>query len=720
MGKVFGIPYLFLDPEYLGQVNFISMMILGGAFGAFTMSYNITAYILDSHKFNFLGMIKRPFAHFCLNNATIPLLYLIFYSFSFWKFQSTHFLEGNPPPLIFSDLLGFYAGTISTISLIFLYFFTTNKDYIRHFVHGLDQNLKRVSLSRLNILSRLYGARQWKKIHISNYLSVKPWIKEVIPNPRVDKQAITRVFDQNHFNALMLELLAFVSILILGYFRHNSIFQIPAAASGFLLGSILVMFIGLFSYWLRGWAITFLILGIIATNWLYKEGLFQRKNVAIGMDYQVAPTPYNIDNLRALSNDSLFKADKDSCLILLENWRRKFPDSVNPKIVFIGTSGGGQRSAVWALNALQSIDSATQGLGFEHTFLITGASGGMIGAAYFRELKRRQINGEPIDPVHEKYLENMALDILNPIVLSMTVSDLFLRVSASPDSTGARIYRDRGYIFEDQLMKNTENILGGRIFDYADEERSGKIPMILLGPTIVNDGRKLFISRHPISFMNRGIPSVDENVKTHIKGVEYSRFFKDQNPSELKFITGLRMNATFPYITPNISLPSNPPMLIMDAGLTDNFGSLDAARFIWVFRDWIKKNTSGAIVIRLRDNEKIRDIEGHNFPSLFSQFLNPISGLYTMWGEAQEMNNDSHLEYLKGALETKVDVIDFEYDPKYHADFYGKKGIEKWQRAALSWHLTKTEKQSLFKAIKANKNKRQLRRLKSLLTQGKE
>ena len=108
--------------------------------------------------------------------------------------------------------------------------------------------------------------------------------------------------------------------------------------------------------------------------------------------------------------------------------------------------------------------------------------------------------------------------------------------------------------------------------------------------------------------MNRGLVGVDKDLISHTKGIEYARFFKDQNPEKIDFITALRMSATFPYITPYISLPSDPPMQIMDAGLTDNFGSIDAARFISVFKDWIEANTGGVVIIRVRDNEKIREV----------------------------------------------------------------------------------------------------------------
>ena len=52
----------------------------------------------------------------------------------------------------------------------------------------------------------------------------------------------------------------------------------------------------------------------------------------------------------------------------------------------------------------------------------------------------------------------------------------------------------------------------------------------------------------------------------------------------------LRMNASFPYISPFIELPTSPAIEVMDAGLSDNFGTSDALRFITTFEKWIKEN----------------------------------------------------------------------------------------------------------------------------------
>ncbi|MEO0628495.1 MAG: patatin-like phospholipase family protein, partial [Bacteroidota bacterium] len=57
----FGAQYLFLDPEYLDQVNLWSFLIVGLCFGFFTMSWNLTTYLLSARYFSFLASLSRPF-----------------------------------------------------------------------------------------------------------------------------------------------------------------------------------------------------------------------------------------------------------------------------------------------------------------------------------------------------------------------------------------------------------------------------------------------------------------------------------------------------------------------------------------------------------------------------------------------------------------------------------------------------------------------------------
>ena len=78
---------------------------------------------------------------------------------------------------------------------------------------------------------------------------------------------------------------------------------------------------------------------------------------------------------------------------ILEKWKQK-QKTDKPVLVIINTSGGGQRSATFTMNMLQRLDSITHGNLMKNTFLITGASGGMLSAAYFRELYLQKLKGK--------------------------------------------------------------------------------------------------------------------------------------------------------------------------------------------------------------------------------------------------------------------------------------------------------------------------------------
>ena len=86
-GKYMGIPYLFLDPEYLHKVNFKSFFIIGMVTAGFTTAFHITCYINDGHRFSFIGSMRKPFTKFVINNSVIPVAFLIAYIYQIVKFQ---------------------------------------------------------------------------------------------------------------------------------------------------------------------------------------------------------------------------------------------------------------------------------------------------------------------------------------------------------------------------------------------------------------------------------------------------------------------------------------------------------------------------------------------------------------------------------------------------------------------------------------------------------
>ncbi|HEY8401661.1 MAG TPA: patatin-like phospholipase family protein, partial [Cytophagaceae bacterium] len=257
-----------------------------------------------------------------------------------------------------------------------------------------------------------------------------------------------------------------------------------------------------------------------------------------------------------------------------------------------------------------------------------------------------------------------------------------------------------------------------------EPEQKGLIPILIASPTVINDGRKLFISSQNISYMTTPTVYEGKSFPQKTKGIEFLRFFEEQDSENLHFLSALRMSATFPYITPNVELPSSPAMEIMDAGLSDNFGIRDAIKFLFVFKNWIEENTSGVVFVNIRDSEKNREIQKKSEPSIFQKIFAPIGSLYNNWDYLQDFNNDFLLEYAQSWFKNNLDVIEFEYIPEPESwEKLKRKKInvkdvadkEKTARAALSWHLTTREKESIERTILEENNLKALIRLENLL-----
>ena len=226
-GKMLGIPYLFLDPEYMYEVNFRSFFVIGLVLAIFTMAFHITSYILDGAKFSFLGTLSRPFSKFCVNNSLIPLAFLLTYIICIIQFQLE--AEYNSLLQISIYIAGLLSGFFLMLLLMFLYFRFTNQDIFRYLASNVDRKLKKIKITRANLIRRLAAAKK-KPTKVSYYLDLHLRPKAVAINKRLyDKEAILKVFDQNHLNSVSMELVILALILALGIFRDYAVFQIPAA-----------------------------------------------------------------------------------------------------------------------------------------------------------------------------------------------------------------------------------------------------------------------------------------------------------------------------------------------------------------------------------------------------------------------------------------------------------------------------------------------------------
>ena len=708
-GLMLGIPYLFLDPEYLHQVSWLSFFWMGLGVAVFTMAFHMTTYIMDGWRFSFLAVVHRPFIHFCFNNALVPLLFYLVYTIEFLRFQLGNDLE-SPWELV-QLYGGFSLGSILTYAIVFGYLSLTNKGFFMIFSETIDKRLRRVS--RQNRLKKGEAdpfSLEGPSVRV--FLNLRLQWEQVRPDiSRFEKAKLLRVFHQNHWNLFLIQTFLVALILFLGVFNEQELLQFPAAMSALLLVSILLMAIGALTFWLRTWAAVTVLALLLGANYFSTFSVLNRSHPAYGMDYASTPAPFNLARLNALTHPDTLQKDKQNLIHILDQWRAKFPEDHPPKLVLVAASGGGQRAALWTLKVLQELHSATAGTLTQHTFLYTGASGGVLGEAFFRELYLRSQADSSVQVTNPDYLNQLAADNLNPILFSLLVNDL-LFPTQKLIYKGKVYSKDRGFAFEEQLNKNTKGILDKSLADYQEPEAKALIPLMPLTTLVTNDGRKLVISPHSFSFF--GSSALDKPLpKEKKQSIDYMRFFANQDPGNLRFLTALRMSATFPFVTPNVELPSAPVMKTMDTGLSDNFGIQDALRFGYVFKDWIEANTAGVILITIRDSEKSPEISSTEPTRILEKVLTPLQNIYVNWDMIQTIHNEVLFNYMAESMPFRVEKIEFEYAPG-KLPSAGLETLGSMQRASLNWRLTAKEKRSILANIQTNSNQAALNRAKKI------
>ena len=135
-----------------------------------------------------------------------------------------------------------------------------------------------------------------------------------------------------------------------------------------------------------------------------------------------------------------------------------------------------------------------------------------------------------------------------------------------------------------------------------------------------------------------------------IDAVDYQSFFKNQDPYKLRFLTVLRMNATFPFVLPNVEMPSNPRIDVMDGGLRDNFGHETTLRFLDVFKDWLQANTSKVVIVEIRDRAADNWSRPYEINSISGLITKPMLLLQNNWFNLQDYYEKDQLNYMLDAI----------------------------------------------------------------------
>jgi hypothetical protein len=292
--------------------------------------------------------------------------------------------------------------------------------------------------------------------------------------------------------------------------------------------------------------------------------------------------------------------------------------AAKPILVVVAAAGGALRAAVWTETVLGSLDQ-TFGDFHHHVRLITGASGGMLGAARYvcAHAKGTEVPDAADQPMP-------APDFLTPIAWQIAFRDVF------PNSLLPWATYNRGDALEDAWIA-FDNGITQTFRDIKPHEEAGLIPSIVFSPMLIEDGRRLLISNLPPYDLtvNQGsvVPAEDIEVLRRrfrdnnpeapdrydpdrydlvypnlasVSSVEFFRLFGEPSRDKLRLASAILMCSAFPYVTSAAALPTDPPRHVVDAGYYDNYGVNLAAEWIASHRFWIAKNTSGVLVVQAR------------------------------------------------------------------------------------------------------------------------
>lgn len=409
-----------------------------------------------------------------------------------------------------------------------------------------------------------------------------------------------------------------------------------------------------------------------------------------------------------------------------------------PPVVVVAISGGGIRSAAWAFVVLKELELhfAKEKIDLPHRIrVVTGASGGMLGASYYIDLladpdvpfkapKEYEAKEEWDDLTdrrqtlfQQKYCNNLTKDQLTPIMQQMVLGDLPSLFSPWPSKY------DRGQALEDAWAENLGKVGMGRTFKQIHEdERTGKRPFLVFAPMLIEDGRRLLISNLDLRAVvqNTGnllVPTKDPpNPSGEIysrEALEMFRLFPKAH-DKLKLSTAIRMSASFPFFSPAVSLPTLPRRRVVDAGYYDNYGISLASSWLFSQRNAksFERTSNRFLIIQIRDTlsdseRALTKVKGQMAASsgrFAEEIGSPIEGLFNSRDGSSGFRNDGQLELLtqfmlerKGANrpEKPFSVVTFELD----------------RPAPLSWQLSIAERNHLWQAIKHDDHQLRMKKM---------
>ena len=367
--------------------------------------------------------------------------------------------------------------------------------------------------------------------------------------------------------------------------------------------------------------------------------------------------------------------------------------SDKPKLVLVAVSGGGIRAAVW----IPLVFEAMSELILKHIRLIAGASGGMVGAAAvvgcWKHLKS--------PPPKAATANNLGLvsgitaeQALLPVIQTMLVRDLFwnmlLPMRWFSSERSRELEYQWGLAAKDGVIGTGADNPFALTFDRLKvAEEKGALPSLIFAPVAIEDTRRVLISNLDLTPLT--MPEGDEGTPIAVTALELFKMFPKAR-GELTLGTAARMNATFPIVSSNVSLPTTPPRRLIDAGISDNYGIETLTAWMFHHREVLQAETSGVAILEIRAfpldeagrqvNETLGGISAV-LAGIAAAFTYPLLALLRGRGYVNYQRNSASISALSSVFNAT------------EAGFFRTFPLELQTDASLNWYLSGVEKQAI-------------------------
>ena len=250
-----------------------------------------------------------------------------------------------------------------------------------------------------------------------------------------------------------------------------------------------------------------------------------------------------------------------------------------PPLVMVATAGGASRAAFWTSQVLGEI-AAREPHFTERLFMISGVSGGSLGAVTFRSLveahRLEKKTSETLDNPAEKARKIIENDFLGPTFAAGLYVDLpFSGLTVVRKVVPSAVLPDRGVAIEKAWEKAWEN--SGAAGNAKLTWDKGFVatfggdrpwPALVLNGTSVEQGKRIITSN--VRFSSPAPSGTDLSGGVN----RYDTF--DITKADIPISTSVTMSARFPVISPTGALrdcSGRAQARVTDGGLFENFGA---------------------------------------------------------------------------------------------------------------------------------------------------